>query len=168
MVPVGVLVHVIVRYASCASRPVPVFSYTGRGRFACVIAADVLVVDVVAIAVVHAVIVLGFGRVGVVTGLLEENGAYCRERRVNPRGFRGGCGLYGICEFVEIFQEMFEGWIGLVRMLWLVTLLLSKGLEFGGGCREVLVRCLAPLRCLGEEIVRLGYFLLCEFDFCLC
>ena len=102
------------------------------------------------------------------TGLLEKNGADCRERRIDPRRFRGGCGFHGICEFVEVFQKVFEGGIGLVRLLWLLALLLSEGLEFGGGCREVLVGCLAPLGCLDEEIVCFCYFLLGEVDFCLC
>ena len=45
---------------------------------------------------------------------------------------------------------------------------MAEGLEFGGGCREISVGCVAPLGGLDEEIVCFRYFLLGKVDFRLC
>ena len=101
-------------------------------------------------------------------GVFEEDRPDRGECCVNPRRFRSGCGLDGICELVEVFQEMLESWIGFVRVLWVLPLLLLEGLEYGSGFFEVLDCGLLPLRCLGEEFVRLGELLLGQFELCLC
>ena len=115
------------------------------------VAADGLDICVVVVRVLHVVVVPPIGGVSIAVRLVQENGAYSCEGRIDSGRLGRWCGLDCVGKLVEKIHEVLECGIDLMRVVWLLLLLLLEILELRGRFREILVCRVVPLLCLAKR-----------------